>query len=254
MVVTAAWPNPDRFKAHLEKQYILAKTQGKLPFGITDSIDRVISLFKNGLHNWSIKDTSAAHALHRLFFHDTLTISGLERKVRFQRNHTDTQLTNLLLSRCNIQPYNQYLDTYQINPIKIDEMCIESGFSHSTVSDYIRRFKSFDLLRTKRQKHPNDINKEVVAVRWLTPKFFKMLGMYSRIKKAMGKQVKNEMSNFAPSYNNITRQKYKNKNSPVAPQPPLRTNLKPATKDQLKEMSKQARRAMAILTGKNKPP
>lgn len=157
-----------RFDLHRQKRYALPEVNGNFPKLLTKAMGRVEKFF-NMRDRWrirTIKATSAAAALR----------TATEKLARDQRRHTDTEITKLFLSRLNVQTDHPNFSWLQIRWTSIEDICLATGFSRSTVTASIRRLKLAGVLRTQRRKNPTK-DREWVAVRWLTREFFELLGL-----------------------------------------------------------------------------
>jgi hypothetical protein len=186
-----AWrKNPDRYQAHRELVYNTGDL-ARFPHGIRQSVERLEALYASrSTHAWHVK-FEARETLDLMFHHvGTLTKAGRARRVRTQQLHTDVIFAQCLLLRTNIQGAHDTYTPFQIRPIRVEELALETGLSESTVNAVIRRFKKLGFLATQRKKIKLESGevREITAVRWLTARFFQLLGMWSKIKRAQQKQ------------------------------------------------------------------
>lgn len=168
------------FSLHLEKVAQLpAIAEGKnLPYGLAAGLERLERFFSRKLED---RPQSQEGRLARqiLLYH---TRHGGTRLVRDQFNHSCHQVLRVLLASVNVQRNNGPLGFLQVRRVRLTELSDATGFARSTVIAVVRALTRAGVLRTKRRK-TDERDAELVAVRWITPALFDMLGLGGWIKK-----------------------------------------------------------------------
>lgn len=169
-----------RFDLHRMKAAELPAVSGQLPKILSRAIERVPRLFQRKGPTWKIKTLNGNSAAAALRFHHKGPLET--RKARDQRYHTDSEILKTLITRLNVNPKHKDFSWLQIRWTPIEDLCDVTGFARSTVTASLSRLSRAGLLRTKRRKNEAR-DREWVAVRWLTPALFDMLGLLPWMKR-----------------------------------------------------------------------
>lgn len=207
----SAWPSPNRYSEHRNKDVANPKHYNKLVSVIPKSVERIDILFSEKpipFDEWKIPRIVRQH-MHSIFYHQhkKKTKHGYNRKRRNQIIRSVRTVLKFCFFRVNLKPNKNSLnlDYFEIFKPSIENIISETGYAKSTVVTALTFLEEMQLIRTKHNKEKyidkvgQQQTRELPATRWLTPSAFKLLGTdYEREKlktKFTTKAKKNENKN-----------------------------------------------------------